>query len=214
LLDWSVERASMARGVDEVIVATSTLPDDDEIAEHAAARGIRCVRGSADDVLGRYAQAMATTSADVIVRVTADCPFVEPAIVDETIVAVNGADYASTSLDGRYPRGLDVEAAQREVLAIADVEAADPAEREHVTLFIYRHPDRFRCRPVVAPEWARHPDLRFTVDEAADLTLVRAVVAATGGTPSTLSATEIVSFLDEHPDIAALNRAVAHRNVT
>jgi spore coat polysaccharide biosynthesis protein SpsF len=214
LLDWSVERARMARGVDEVVVATSTLAPDDQIAEYVARHQIACIRGSADDVLARYALAVSERAADVIVRITADCPFVDPAIVEQTITALAAADYASTSLDGRYPRGFDVEAVRRDVLEIAAAESVDPAEREHVTLFVYRRPDRFDCRPVEAPEWARRPDLRFTVDEGADLELARAVVAGTSGTPRTLTGIEVIRFLDEHPDIAALNRAVAHRNIT
>jgi spore coat polysaccharide biosynthesis protein SpsF len=214
LLDWSVERAKAAPGIDEVVVATSTLAEDDEIADHAGRHQIACVRGSADDVLARYALAVSQHPADVIVRITADCPFVDPAIIERTIATVADAEYASTSLDGRYPRGLDVEAVRREVLETAAAEATDPAEREHVTLFIYRRPDRFRCRPVEAPDWARRSDLRFTVDEDADLALVRALVAGTGGTARTLTGVEIIRFLDDHPEIATLNRAVAHRNVT
>ena len=122
------------------------------------------------------------------------------------------ADYVSTSLDGRYPRGLDCEATRRQVLATAHAEATDGPEREHVTLFIYRNPQRFTCLPVPAPAWARRPDLRFTLDEPGDWALIDAVVEGLGATP-TVDAPAIVAFLDANPDIARLNESVEHRTV-
>lgn len=217
-LDWITARAGAASLVDEVIVATSFNPDDDAIANRCADLGIACARGHPDDVLTRYRSAVELTDASVIVRLTADCPFVEPSIIDSTIttLATGGrtvADYASTSLDGSYPRGLDVEAVRRDSLEVAAAEATDPDEREHVTLFIYRRPTRFLCLPVPSPVWARRPNLRFTIDEAADLHLVREVIRITGGTPESLRGEEVVALLDAHPELASINATVVHRNV-
>lgn len=216
-LDWIATRAGLARQVDEVFVATSTESEDDVIAEHCAQAGIACVRGSALDVLDRFRVALDHTDADLIVRLTADCPFVDPTLIDLTISTCREAveaDYASTSLDGRFPRGLDVEAVRRAALEAAADEALDALEREHVTLFVYRRAERFGCVPVVAPEWARRPDLRFTVDEPDDLQVCREVVRISGKTPTTLEGRDVVSILTRHPEVAALNADVLHRNVT
>jgi len=217
VLSWSVERAGIAQAVDEVIVATSTGPEDDLIEEHAKSLGVHCVRGSSDDVLDRYRRALDHTTATTIVRITADCPFIDPDIISATADALDAPgqpDYASTGLDGRYARGLDVEAMRRTVLETAAAEATALDEREHVTLFIYRRPDRFTVAAVPAPEWARRPDLRFTLDEQADFELISRVVDGLEATPSTVTGPEVVAFLDRHPDIAMLNRSVEHRTVT
>jgi len=216
LLSWSVQRAGMAAAVDEVIVATSTGPEDDAIEDHAALLGVSCVRGSSDDVLDRYRRALDHTSADTVVRITADCPFVDPDIITAAVRALEAtaADYASTGLDGRYARGLDVEAIRREALETAAAESTDDDEREHVTLFVYRRPERFTLAAVPAPDWAARSDLRFTVDEQADLDLVRAVVAGLHASPQNLQGPAVVEYLDRNPEVVALNDAVRHRTVT
>ncbi len=216
VLSWSVQRASRADAVDEVILATSIGAEDDVIEEQADSLGVRCVRGSSDDVLDRYRQALEHTSASTIVRITADCPFIDPGIITATVDALASSDrpdYASTGLDGRYARGLDVEAMRRTVLETAADEATADDEREHVTLFIYRRPDRFALVPVPAPEWARRPDLRFTLDEQADFELISRVVDGLGATPETLTGPDVVAFLDRNPDIAVLNQSVEHRTI-
>lgn len=216
ILSWSVERAGLAEAIDEVLVATSTGPEDDVIEEHCESLGVVCVRGSSDDVLDRYRRALAQTTADTIVRITADCPFVDPDIITAAVRTIrsNAADYASTGLDGRYARGLDVEAMRRDALETAADEATATDEREHVTLFIYRRPERFTLAAVPAPDWAAHPDLRFTVDEQADLDLVRAVVTALDASPERLDTRGAIDFLQRNPEVAALNEAVRHRTVT
>ena len=217
VIDWVIDRVSAAALVDDVIIATTTLANDDALAEHLRERGIRCVRGDADDVLSRYMLAARETSASVYVRITADCPFVDPEIIDTAvgaIAATDGVDYASTSQAGYYPRGLDVEAFRPDALIEADRLASDRDEREHVTLYIYRHPERFAIAAVPGPTWVRRPDLRFTVDEPEDLDLVRAVVGGLGATPASLITSDVVDFLDRHPEIRELNAAVEHRNIS
>ena len=216
VLDWVVARAAAAESVDEVIIATSHDELDDPIEARCGELGVRCVRGEPLDVLDRYRLAMEHTDADEIVRITADCPLIDPGVVDAAIAVRRSldVDYVSTSLDGRYPRGLDVEVVRRSVLEAAAREAAADDEREHVTLFVYRRTDRFSCAPVPCPDWAQRPDLRITVDEAADLKVVRRVVAGLGPDPLGADGETIVAFLTDHPDIAYLNREVQHRNVT
>ncbi|HET7677409.1 MAG TPA: glycosyltransferase family protein, partial [Candidatus Limnocylindrales bacterium] len=147
MLAHVVERARAAPGVDEVVVATSVLPEDDAIAGLCAESGWPCERGSATDLLDRYERAAAAHDAEVVVRVTGDCPLLDPALVGEVIALLGrgGYDYASNTLEPRtWPHGLDAEAFTRAALATAWAEDTDPAWREHVTPFLYRHPERFR----------------------------------------------------------------------
>jgi spore coat polysaccharide biosynthesis protein SpsF len=217
VLAWVVTRVGLATAVDEIIVATTTGPEDDVIEQEVATLGAACVRGSSDDVLDRYRTALDHTSATTVVRVTADCPFIEPGIISDAVRALEAPgrpDYASTGLDGRYARGLDVEAMRRTALETAAAKATAPDEREHVTLHIYRRPEQFNLVAVPAPPWARRPDLRFTLDEPADFDLIVRVVDGLGATPDSLTGPEVVAFLDSHPEVAALNRSVRHRTVT
>jgi len=211
VIDWVVERAALAHAVDEVVVATSSDQTDDALAAHLEARGVRVVRGSNDDVLARFADVLDTIDHDAIVRVTGDCPFVQPELIDRALAQlVDDVDYVYTGHDGRVPRGFDVEAVRRSALRSAAVEAVDPVEREHVTPFVARRPERFPAVPLAVPAWASRPEFRLTLDEADDLALLRAVVDGMGVEPRTLDGGALIEFLDAHPDVVGLNRHVEH----
>jgi len=216
VIDWVTTRALMAASVSTVIVATSTNPEDDVLAEHIEQRAnpsIRVVRGSASDVLARFVLALDEVDSDYVVRVTGDCPFVQPTLIDSALETAAGIEYVATDPDGRFPRGFDVEAVHRSALLTADAEAVDPLEREHVTPFIVRRPERFASAPLLCPEWARHPELRITLDEQADLDLLHAVVSELGATPETLEGLAVLELLVSRPDLVAINRSVHHNIV-
>jgi len=211
VIERVIDRAARARRADAVWVATSTDPSDDVLAAHLASIGIPYVRGSLDDVMSRYCDAAAASGADTIVRVTCDCPLIDPAIIDATMDAFSAApevDYCSNSLVRTYPIGMDTEVFSRRVLERALAEAAQPHEREHVTPYLYQHPELFRLRNAKAPGWAVWPQLRLTLDEPADLEIIRAVVAALG---PDAGLGEIVAFLRRSPELVALNSGVPHR---
>lgn len=164
----------------DLVVATSTLDRDDPVALVAAEAGAHVVRGDEADVLLRFAQAVEAHPADTVVRLTADCPLIDPALVVEALRLhrATGADYTSNTLVRTYPDGLDVEVLRADSLRAAAADATDPAEREHVTPFVYRRPRRFAIAQLVG-----HPDLgeeRWTVDTADDIARVRAAVEAVG----------------------------------
>lgn len=163
--------------VDHLLVATSDLPRDDPVAEVAETKGVAAVRGSESDVLGRYLTALDRYPADVVVRLTADCPLSDPAIIHAAIdlQAERRSDYVSNSLVRTFPVGLDVEVMTATALREAGAEAADPPEREHVTPFIYRRPERYRLAALRIPEALAGE--RWTVDTPRDLERVRAIVA-------------------------------------
>lgn len=162
--------------VTTLVVATSASTIDDPIQAFCDAVGVPTVRGPEDDVLARFRQALDRHPADTVVRLTADCPLADPALIAEAIELHerSGADYTSNTLIRTYPDGLDVEVLRAVRLREADAEARDPVEREHVTPFVYRRPERFRLtalrtEPVCGDE-------RWTVDIGDDLDLVGEVL--------------------------------------
>jgi N-acetyl sugar amidotransferase len=166
--------------VDTLLVATSTLERDDPVCTVASSAHIPAVRGSESDVLERFTAALDRYPADTVVRLTGDCPLVDAQVV-AAVIALHerrGADYTSNVLPRTFPRGLDVEVVSASALRAAAAEASDPVEREHVTPFIYRHPERFRLANLRSGEALG--DESWTVDTAEDLAFVRDVVGRLG----------------------------------
>jgi spore coat polysaccharide biosynthesis protein SpsF len=202
-----VERARRASRVDEVVVATSTLPGDDAIEALCRARGWACFRGSEGDVLDRYYHAARAHEADVVVRVTADCPLLDPELVDDVVAALladPGHQYASNVHPRRtYPRGLDCEAMRAGALARAWREASAPVEREHVTPYLWHQPELFL--PASAAGHEDHSSERWTVDTPEDLELVRRLYGALG--EERLGWTAALEALEGNPAWRGLNAA-------
>jgi spore coat polysaccharide biosynthesis protein SpsF len=216
MLDQQLRRLELCRSADEIVLATTTNPDDDVLAAAAAHHGIRCYRGGEHDVLARYAGAAREAQADVVVRVTSDCPLIDAACVDEVIDALtSGADvydYASNRLVHRYPRGLDTEALFADVLVRMERIATSARSREHVTWHCWRErPDLYVLRSVFAP--SDDSDLRWTVDTADDLALVRRLYAdlALADRPE-LRYTDIVAHVRANPALMAINAHVEQRD--
>jgi spore coat polysaccharide biosynthesis protein SpsF len=177
MIGRQIERLRRCARIDRLIVATSTEPSDDELARHCESLGVEVFRGALGDVLDRVCGAlMGLENARTAIRLTADCPLTDWAVIDEVIAhhQATGADYTNNTMPERtYPHGLDVEAIRPDVLFRAWREATDPYEREHVTPFIYRRPEAFRLASV-----RRKPplgELRWTVDLPEDLEFVREV---------------------------------------
>jgi spore coat polysaccharide biosynthesis protein SpsF (cytidylyltransferase family) len=181
-LERVIERLRRSRRIAEVVVATTSEPADDQVASVATRAGAGCFRGSSADVLGRYDAAAAVAGADVVVRITADCPLLDPEIVDRvvaTLVDDGPCDYASNVIERRYPRGMDAEAMYADVLHRVARLATSAEAREHVTWYILRErPDLFVRRSVVDTE--DNADLRFVLDTPDDLSLLRALYADIG----------------------------------
>jgi spore coat polysaccharide biosynthesis protein SpsF (cytidylyltransferase family) len=169
-LQLLLERLGGADEVEVICVATSEGPEDDPIAELAARLGVECVRGSLEDVLGRYRLAASRLDADAVVRVTGDCPLLDPAVVDMDVRRwrEDDVDYVSNLTDPpSFPIGQHAEVISRPVLDAVDSEATDPADREHVTLFVRRRSDRFELVTIEGrPGWGR---LRMVLDTPDDL---------------------------------------------
>lgn len=208
-----VARCGRARSIDEIVVATTVEPADEAIASLCAARGWAVHRGSERDVLARYHEAAVKRRAGGVVRITSDCPFIDPDIADWVVgelVRPPVADYASNTLPPRtFPRGLDVEAFRFEALDAAFREDHDMARREHVTPFLYRHPERFALRRVAAD--ADRSSFRWTVDTPEDMELARTVYAHFGH--DHFSWRDVLAAFEAHPEWAQINRHVVQKGV-
>lgn len=173
-----VERLQRASTLDEVMIATSDGSGDDAIARLAADVGVRCFRGSEVDVLSRFHGAARAAGADAVVRITGDCPLVDPGTVDRVVSRLTpDVDYASNVLRRTYPQGLDAEALHLDTLARVDRLARSAAAREHVTWFAYRERPELFLLASVEHHDARFAPLQWSVDTQDDLDRVRALYA-------------------------------------
>jgi len=176
MLERVIQRTQQASLVDDVVVATTINRIDDPIMRTCIKLGVSCSRGMEDDVLNRYMGAAMLFDANVIVRITADCPFIDPDIIDKVILGRQSskADYASNTITRTYPRGLDVEVFTYDALRIAFVKAMKTYERSHVTPYFYEHPELFNIHSSKYPI-GNCSDHRWTVDTEEDLVFAREV---------------------------------------
>ena len=224
-----VERTLSSKMVDDVVIATTTESSDDVVVELCKTRSYPTYRGSQHDVLDRYYQAARQHNTDVIVRITADCPVIDPAVIDKTVNAFLGRsetdfskpgkttdfphDFAANRLPppwGRtYPIGLDTEVCSFDGLKLAWNEARLPHQREHVMPFFYEQPERFRILHVThEPDYG---NLRWTVDTPEDLDLVRQIFDNFPGCTD-FSWLEILDLFEQKPELALINAKVQHKH--
>jgi len=210
-----VLRTRRARLIDQVIVATTTDPNDDPIETYCLSEGFSCFRGDPYDVLDRYFQSAKLYKADPIVRITADCPLIDPDEIDRTLEGffAHKVDFASNRLPPPWKRttpiGMDTEVVSFEALTRAWREAEAKYAREHVMPYLYEQQGRFKTLLVQYEPDLGH--LRLTVDTLQDLQLVREIYAAFGNRDDfTLS--DILRLLDEEPQLLAINADVTHKS--
>jgi spore coat polysaccharide biosynthesis protein SpsF len=211
MLAWVVERSRLSRMVDEVVVATSIDPSDDPVESLCIERGYRVYRGDLYDVLDRYYQVARLYHADVIVRLTGDCPLIDPGVIDHTLEEFYkaGVDFAANRLPPpwkrTYPIGLDTEVCTFEALQRAWKEAKETYQREHVMPYFYDQEGRFRILLV-----NHDPDfgsLRWTVDTPEDLDLVRRIFVHFQPRED-FSWLEVLELFKRHPELAAINQSI------
>ena len=213
MFSYQIERLRRCRQVHALVTATTTEPADDALVAFCRAENVDCIRGSEHDVLSRYALAARALDGDVVVRVTSDCPLIDPELVDDAIVRFNvgDVDYVSNMMRPTWPYGMAVEVMSRDALDTADREARSPAEREHVTPFIYWHPERFRLASMtLANDLSGH---RWTVDTIEDFELVsRLLVHLWPKTPE-FRMKDVLDLLAEHPDWVHINQHVLQKTI-
>lgn len=203
-----IQRSQVGRAREHVIVATSSLPADDGVAAYCAEQDVPCFRGSESDVLGRFVGAAALYGLDTIVRVTADNPLVGPDVIDDTLKAhaAGGGGVSSTFYSRTFPNGTVISVLDRVVLDHLASTATDPRVREHIIPNLDALKGLFPVNHVAArPEWTAF-HLRYCLDEARDLELLRAMFATAGEAIMDFDTAQIIAFLRAHPEITAINR--------
>ena len=209
-----VERTRRAERLDETVVATTTAESDGRIVSLCQQRGWPCFRGQENDVLDRYYRTAMEWRAGVVIRITSDCPLIDPELIDALLdfYAQHRPDYASIS-PTNFPRGLDCEVMSWAALEAAWKLAREAYQRVHVTPYIYEHPERFRIIEFAhAPGEERGRQLRWTVDTAEDLEFVRAIYAKLGG-EATFGWRNVLALIDREPALRNINTHICQKSL-
>ncbi len=210
-----VNRLKFSKKIDGVILAIPDSAENDELEYFAKGLKLPCFRGSEENVLSRYYRAATEFGGEVIVRVTSDCPLIDPRVTDIVIEAHlnSGADYTSNGVEWGFPRGLDTEALNFTTLKKTYEEANQDYEREHVTPYIYQHPELFNIQFVEASGKLRRPDLRLTVDTEEDLRLIREIFRRLYHNGKIFYTEDVIDLLDKHPELVAINAHVVQKKL-
>ncbi|MCX7875178.1 MAG: glycosyltransferase family protein [Melioribacteraceae bacterium] len=206
-----VERVKKSKLIKNVIVATTDLEEDDLVENFCINNNINFFRGSSDDVLSRYYYAAKKFQSDLIVRITADCPLIDSNIIDEVInfYLNNNVDYASNVLERTFPRGYDTEVFSFNALEKAFIEAENLSEREHVTPFIYNHPDLFKLLSFKHKK--DYSFYRLTVDTQEDYSLIKIIYDSLFIKNNFFGLTEVINFLENNPELTKINQHIEQK---
>jgi spore coat polysaccharide biosynthesis protein SpsF len=216
VLERMIERVKQSKLVNQTIVATTTDPSDEPIVELCNRIGTPVFRGSLPDVLDRYYQCAKQYHADIVVRLTGDCPLIDPELIDEVIYGMFDPpeDFSCNRLPppfGRtFPIGLDVEACTFAALENAWQNATEKHDREHVTPYLYEVPGRFKVIQLQGDE--DYGAMRWTLDTPEDLTLLREVIHRLGGR-NDFAWEEVLDLFLKDPELAKINQAVHHKTM-
>ena len=205
-------RLRRSRDISKIVVATTDGPTDDVVVSECQRLKVKYFRGSEHDVLDRYFQTARAFQAEVVVRITSDCPVIDPDLVDQTIRAFNDqkSDYASNVIPRTYPRGLDTEVFNFVSLERAWQEAGEPHQREHVTPYLYEHPEKFRLGSLRAD--ADYSHYRWTVDTREDLELLRTIYSRFNNSDD-FNWLEILHLMEREPELGEVNSQVLQKPV-
>jgi len=213
LLSYLVERLEKVHNAQDIVIATTLDPEDNAIVEFSKTEGISAYCGSTEDVLKRYLLAAQEHSADVVVRITGDCPLIDPQVVEKVIQYFldHNFDYVGNTLTLTYPRGMDTEVFSMKALEDAAQHAKEKSEREHVTLFMYRHPERFRLANV--PYSKNVSKYRLTLDTEEDYTLIKRILEALYPKKPNFTLGDMLHYLEENPKLSDINAHVKQKPI-
>ena len=213
---WDLDRVSLSKLIDEIVVAIPYGKENDVIVDTIKKYNDKIVttRGSEDDVLDRYYQAALQTNADVVVRITSDCPLIDHVVIDHVIEQFldNDCDYCSNSLIRTYPRGLDVEVFSFIALKNAWLEAQKDYEREHVTPYIIENPDKFKLLNVANN--IDFSELRWTLDTKEDFEFISVVYKKICPINQLFLMNDILELLESEPELIDINRHIEQKRIT
>lgn len=212
MLSYLYQRLQLVPSLNDIILATTTNKEDDVLVEFAQKANLAYFRGSEANVLSRVLSAAQRQHADLIVEITADCPVIDPVIIEQVIQTFlyNKADYVNNVIVRSYPAGMDTQVFPVEVLAASAVLTNDLEELEHVSLHICRHPEMFKHINMVAPRELFWPELGLTLDEPDDYKLLKSIIEFFDCS-TTITCHEIIQHLRNHPEWLKINSHVTRR---
>lgn len=212
VLDYVVSRCKNIKGIEAVIVATSTLPQDDAIVTWCEENNVRFFRGSEDDVLSRYYECAKQYDPDYVIRVTSDCPFVDYEMASEIVKKMKSEPTDYIKVVGELPRGLVVEMFAYKALKFIHENGHEPRHREHVTYYGYEYPEKFNVVTYESSKSLQHPHLRVTLDTEADYKLCQAIANNFNG-DKLVTSQDVVNFLLNNPEVAKINAHIKQKPV-
>lgn len=216
VLEQVIRRVKRCKKLSDVIVATTTEKEDDELVSIAQREGAKHFRGSKEDVLSRYYFACKENDLKIIVRITSDCPCIDAEVVDSVIEKhmATKADFTSNTLVRTFPHGLDTEVLNFDTLEKAHFEAKQGFEREHVCPYIYKsNPQMFKISTVEAPQRLRAPDIRITLDTEEDYALLCAVFDYLYPKNKFFGTEDIIKLFNDKPWLKIINKNVVHKKI-
>lgn len=206
VIHYLIERLSYSENIDKIAIATTDSEKDDPIVQFCIDNNVVYYRGNEDDVLDRFYQAAKTINADIIIRLTGDCPLIDPQIIDNLINIFKEEENDHMSLGSSYPEGLDVEILMFSALEDAWKNAKLKTEREHVTVYLWSNPDKFNSKSI---EYTKDlSNYRVTIDEPEDFIVVEQIINALYKENELFHMQEIIEFLDSHPEIFQINQGI------
>ena len=210
MIGYQLERTRRCHALDEIVVATTTNATDDPIADYVSGLGIAVYRGSEHDVLSLYFEAAEAHDADIVVRMTADCPIIDPEVTDMVIERflefIPPLDYATNGIPHTWPIGLDTEVMTFKALRTAHEQTHDPYDREHVSPFIYKQPDRFRLYSALCP--INLSGERWTLDTPEDLEFLTRVIETLYPEIPDFGYRDVLALLEQKPEWRSINADV------
>lgn len=213
MLCYQLERLRRVKGVQGIVIATTTNPQDQPIVDFCIREGLHYVRGSEDDVLSRYVAAVEAFGLDAVVRITSDCPLIDPDLIEKGLELFlqnySSLDYLSICHERTYPIGMDFEIMRVDALKRAFYEAQTALEKEHVTPYIWKHPELFRLANL--QQTINQSSYRLTVDTQEDLELVERIFAALYPKNPEFTLTDVIALLEQHSDWLKINAHVQHK---
>lgn len=213
-LQHIIERLRKSKYIDEVVVATTVNDTDSPIIELCEEIGCKYFRGSEEDVLLRVLDAAKSVNADIIVEITGDCPVIDWRHADSLIELFFSGDfdYASNVIERTYPRGFDTQVFPVSVLDEVNRITTSVSDHEHVSLYIYTHPERFKLINMKAPTSVAHPEMEITLDTIEDYNLIKAIYEALYPLDNDFTCEQVVKYLLDNPDLLELVKAVKRKN--
>jgi len=211
VLTYVVERCRKIEGVAEVIVATSSLPQDDAIASWCEEHCVTYYRGSEEDVLDRYVQCAKIYKPDYVMRVTSDCPFVDYEMASEMVALAKSTKVEVINIAKELPRGLAVEVISYDALCRIHNISTEQRHREHVTYYAYEFKNEFSYGSYEPPSNRQYPQFRITLDTEEDYSLCNAITNHFND--KYISSADVVAFLNTNPNVAKINAHIEQKEV-